>query len=375
MKLIIACDSFKGCLGSAEVNEACRLGVADACPDCVVDTIVLADGGEGTVDALAANMPGGIRHCATVCGPLSEPVAASYYALPASRTAIIETASAAGLTLVPPTKRNPMLTSTYGLGQLIADAVGRGYRNIIVGLGGSATNDGGTGMLQALGYRFVDGDGKDIGDRGGQILSRIARVDTTGRLPRLDSVKFTALCDVVNPLLGPRGATYVYGPQKGADKTMLDVLEEGMNNFARIIPQKIVETPGAGAAGGLGAAMMAFLEAQLRPGIDTILDLSDFDRRLGGASLVITGEGRLDASTLMGKAPSGVLRRAAAHNVPVIAIGGSVDNSVDFSAFKAVKSINPPNLPLATAIMPEVAAHNIRSTIAAYLSAGRHRHS
>lgn len=375
MKLIIACDSFKGCLGSSDVNEACRLGVADACPDCEVDAIILADGGEGTVDAVAANMPGGIRHYVTVCGPLNEPVEASYYALPESGTAIIETASAAGLTLVPPTKRTPLLTSTYGLGQLITDAVAKGSRNIMVGLGGSATNDGGTGMLQALGYRFLDAKDRVINDRGGQILSRIAKVEASKRIAGLDDVKFTALCDVVNPLVGPQGATYIYGPQKGADKAMLDTLEEGMNNFARIIPPHIVEAPGAGAAGGLGAAMMAFLGAKLQPGIDAILDLSDFDMRLDGASLVITGEGRLDASTLMGKAPSGILRRAKARNVPVIAIGGSVDGNVDFSAFEAVKSINPPNLPLDEAMRPDVAARNIRATISDYLLTNRHRHS
>lgn len=367
MKIIIACDSFKGSLDSAAVNEACRLGVADALPDSSVDCIVLADGGEGTVDAISAGVVGGRRHFVKVENPIGEEIEAYYYGMPDGKTAVIETASAAGLTLIPESRRNPLYTGTYGLGQLIADAVSKEYRNIVVGLGGSATNDGGTGMLQALGYRLLDDSGRAIENCGGIILSEIASIDSSCRLEGLDDAAFTALCDVANPLLGREGATYIYGPQKGADASMLEVLEKGMANYARLLPEGIADARGAGAAGGLGAAMLGFLHATLKPGIDTILDIVDFDCRLVDADLVITGEGRLDQSTMMGKAVSGILCRAQRCGVPVIAIGGSVDRSVDLSGFHAAYSVTPPGMSLATAMRPEIASKNIRTAIAKIL--------
>lgn len=363
MKVIIACDSFKGSLDSAAVNEACRLGVEDALPDSSVDSIELADGGEGTVDAIASVVGGGIRHTVIVENPIGEEIEAYYYGLPDGKTAIIETASAAGLTLIPACRRNPLYTGTYGLGQLIADAVSKGYRSIVVGLGGSATNDGGTGMLQALGYRLQDESGGIINHRGGIILSKIVAIDSSCRIAGLENVEFTALCDVANPLLGCEGATYIYGPQKGADASMLEVLEKGMANYARLLPDGIANSRGAGAAGGLGAAMLGFLKAKLKPGIDAILDIVDFDRMLIDVDLVITGEGRLDRSTMMGKAVSGILRRAQSRGVPVIAIGGSVDRSLDLSGFRAAYSVTPPGMSLETAMRPEIASRNIRTTI------------
>lgn len=360
--IIVACDSFKGSLGSAAVNEACREGIHVACPHCNVTALTLADGGEGTAAAVAASVPGGCWHTVNADNPLGEPVAAAYYAMPDGSTAVIETAAAAGLTLV--RERNPWLASTYGLGQMIADAREKGYTKIIVGLGGSATNDGGTGMLQALGYKFYDRSGKLILSRGGRILSEIASIEA----PAAGfGVSVTALCDVDNPLTGERGATRIYGPQKGAGAGMLDALESGMCNYARVIGPDVASTPGAGAAGGLGAALLAFAHAELRPGIDVILDLAGFDEKLRHADLVITGEGRLDASTLMGKAPAGILRRAAQHGVPVIAIAGSVAADVDFCGFKAVAAVTPSAMPLPQAMRPEIAAANISKAVSSLL--------
>lgn len=360
--IIVACDSFKGSLGSSAVNEACREGILAACPHCKVTAIALADGGEGTVAAVAASVPGGVWYKVEVDNPLGTPVEAAYYAMPDGRTAVMETAAAAGLTLV--NDHNPWLASTYGLGQMIADAREKGYADITVGLGGSATNDGGTGMLQALGYKFYDRDGALIADCGGRILSRIASIEA----PAAGfGVSVTALCDVDNPLTGEHGATRIFGPQKGAGADMLDALEAGMCNYARVIGADVASTPGAGAAGGLGAALLAFAHAELRPGIDVILDLAGFDDKLRHADLVITGEGRLDASTLMGKAPAGILRRATKQGVPVVAIAGSVAADVDFSGFKTVAAVSPQAMPLALAMRPDIAAANISKTVSSLL--------
>ena len=360
--IIVACDSFKGSLGSAAVNEACREGILAACPHCNVTTLTLADGGEGTAAAVAASVPGGCWHTVNACNPLGEPIEAAYYAMPDGHTAVIETAAAAGLTLIK--EHNPWLTSTYGLGQMIADARDKGYDKVIVGLGGSATNDGGTGMLQALGYKFYDRSGKLILSRGGRILSEIASVEAPAEG---FGVSVTALCDVDNPLTGERGATRIFGSQKGAGADMLDALEAGMRNYERVIGPDVASTPGAGAAGGLGAALLAFAHAELRPGIDVILDLAGFDEKLRHADLVITGEGSLDASTLMGKAPAGILRRAAQHGVPVIAIAGSGAADVDFSGFKAEAAVTPSAMPLSQAMRPEIAAANISKTVSSLL--------
>ncbi len=374
MKITVACDSFKGSLSSAGANTACALGITDIIPDCEIDCITLADGGEGTVDAIAANMPGGIFLTPVCCDPSGKPHTARYYALPQISTAIIETADCAGLTLLPPEKRDPWTTSTFGLGMTIADAASRNYRHLIIGLGGSATNDGGTGMLQALGYRFLDHNHQIITETGGRILCRIGSIDSSARLKKLDGIEITALCDVSNPLTGPHGATFVYGPQKGAATDMLMRLEEGMVNYATLISPDIANAPGAGAAGGLGAAMMAFLKAELKPGTNTILSLVNFKERIKDSNLVITGEGKIDNSSLMGKAPYGIATQARLMDIPSLVIAGRIDDTLDRSHFDSIREINPPDTPATIAMQPGTASQNIRRTIAAYL-ADMHHHS
>lgn len=367
-KIIVAIDSFKGSVSSAEANAACAAGIADVLPECKVECITLADGGEGTVDAVAANMPGGIFHTCTAVDPLGRPRQARYYALPDRSTAIIETADCSGLTNLYENERNPWLASSFGLGLTIADAVKRGYQTIMVGLGGSVTNDGGTGMLQALGYRFFDNEGHVITEHGAQILGRIAAVDKSDVIKDLDKVRFIALCDVTNPLTGPNGATYIYGPQKGADKReMLDRLESGMSNYASVIGKSVADTPGAGAAGGIGAAMLLFLGASLRPGVQTILDLAGFDHKIVGADLIVTGEGRIDRSTFMGKGPFGIMQAAARHSIPALALAGSVADDIDSHGLCDIIAVTPPDMPLNIALNKDVTAGNIRSAISAYL--------
>lgn len=374
-KIIVAIDSFKGSIDSAGANAACTAGIADVLPMCRVECVTLADGGEGTVDAVAANMPGGIFQSCPARDPLGRTRMARYYALPDRSTAIIETADCAGLTNLSLKERDPWLASSFGLGATIADAVSRGYRSIIVGLGGSATNDGGTGMLQALGYRLIDSDGHEITWHGGQILGRIKAIDNTHVIKGLDKVRFTALCDVSNPLLDTNGATLVYGAQKGADnKELLDRLEAGMTNYASVIGRDIADTPGAGAAGGIGAAMLAFLGASLKPGIKTILSLAGFETVISGADLIVTGEGKIDRSTFMGKGPYGIMMTAKVHNVPVVALAGSVADDIDSYNLCDIVAITPPDTPLETAMRTDIASQNIRKAIAAYLK-DRHLHS
>jgi len=373
-KIVIALDSFKGSVSSTQANEACAKGIKDLMPDCACECITLADGGEGTIDAVAANLPGGIFVTCDAHDPLGRPHTARYYALPDHSTAVIETADCAGLALLASAERNPWITSSFGLGETIADAVSKGYHKIIIGLGGSATNDGGTGMLQALGFRFIDHNGNELKEHGGQILRHIAKIDSTHKINGLDKSEIIALCDVNNPLTGHSGATYIYGPQKGADVSMLDALENGMINYASIIGSDIANTPGAGAAGGIGAALLAFFNTSLKPGIQTILALANFDQRIDGAGLVITGEGRIDRSTFMGKGPYGIMMTAKAHNVPVVALAGSVADDIDSHNLCDIVDITPPNTPLDIAMRTDIASQNIRKAIAAYLR-DRHLHS
>lgn len=373
-KIVIAIDSFKGSICSADANAACAAGITDIFPRCKVLCVTLADGGEGTIDAIAANIPGGIFHICPACDPLGRPHNARYYALPERSTAIIETADCAGLTTLLREERDPWRSSSFGLGATINDAVNKGYRSIIVGLGGSATNDGGTGMLQALGYKFLDNKGDKITKHGGQILERIASVDSTDVIKDLDKIEFTALCDVNNTLVGPNGATRVYGPQKGADKKMLDMLEAGMVNYATVIGHETANIPGAGAAGGIGAAMLAFLKASLKPGIEAILSLADFETKISGSDLIITGEGKIDRSTFMGKGPFGIMQIAYRHHIPVIALAGSVDEDIKQNDLCDIITVSPSDMPLEIAIDKDMTAHNIRNVISACLR-NRHHHS
>ena len=326
MKVVIAIDSLKGSLSSMEAGMAIKDGILAAKPDAEVIVKPLADGGEGTTDALIEGM-NGERIDLTVTGPMHTPVDAYYGYLKDTNTAVMEMASAAGITLVPDSEKNPLLATSYGVGEMINDAIQRGCRNFIIGIGGSVTNDGGIGMLKALGVRFLDENGKDAGE-GGQALAKVARIDVSGMNPLLKECHIQVACDVNNPLCGENGSTYVYGPQKGVTEDMKKTLDKAMAHFARVTSETLendyMNTPGAGAAGGLGFAFLAYVGATLTPGIELILDAVGLEDELSGADVVVTGEGRLDFQTAMGKAPVGVARLAKKYNARVVAFAGSV---------------------------------------------------
>lgn len=359
---MVATDSFKGSLSSKEAGDAIAAGVRRALPDADVVVVPVGDGGEGTVRALMDALGATEVRC-RVHGPLKDAVDAVYAVSADGNTAIIEAAAAAGLTLLEPHRRNPMHTTTFGLGEMIEDALRRGIRRFLVGLGGSATNDAGTGMLAALGYEFRDGSGNLLEMPCGADLPRVASIESKDVIPELAESVFVVACDVDNPLYGPRGAACVFGPQKGASEAEVAVLDEGLRKFADVMASSgyldVAAMPGVGAAGGLGAAFAAFLGARLERGIDMVLEAVDFDRVLAGASLVITGEGRIDAQTAMGKTPAGILAAASRQGIPVIAVGGTVDRSVALPDFAAVIESKPSDMPLEEAMNPEVARRNL----------------
>lgn len=363
MKIIAALDSFKGSLTSLEAGEACAAGIRCVLPSAEVRVVPVADGGEGTVEALTAALKGRFQEC-IVRGPLGEPVTAVYGISADGKTAVMEMSQASGLTLVPEKERNPLRTSTYGTGEMIVDAFRRGCRHIIMGIGGSATVDGGTGMMSALGVRFLDAQGHGLEGCGGN-LDRIMSINAGGLDETLGACKFSVACDVSNPLTGENGAARIFGPQKGASPSMVEELEKGMCNYARVLNtyagRDVDSMPGAGAAGGVGAAMTAFLGAGLLPGAELMLDAIEFDRIIEGADLIITGEGRLDGQTLMGKTPFGILRAAKKHNIPVIAVGGSVENRDGLldSGFTGVYTVTPEGMSIEEAMIPEVAKANV----------------
>ncbi len=326
MKVVVAIDSLKGSLSSMEAGLAIKDGVLAAKPDAEVIVKPLADGGEGTTDALIEGM-NGERIDLTVTGPMHTPVDAYYGYLKDTDTAVMEMASAAGITLVPDEGKNPLLATSYGVGEMINDAIEKGCRNFIIGIGGSVTNDGGIGMLKALGVRFLDTNGEDAGE-GGQALSKVATIDTSDMNPLLKECHIQVACDVNNPLCGENGSTYVYGPQKGVTEDIKKQLDENMAHFAKVTSETLgndyINTPGAGAAGGLGYAFLAYVGATLTPGIELILDAVGLEKELSGADVVVTGEGRLDFQTAMGKAPVGVAKLAKKYNAKVVAFAGSV---------------------------------------------------
>lgn len=326
MKVVVAIDSLKGSLSSVEAGMAIKDGILAAKPDAEVIVKPLADGGEGTTDALIEGM-NGERIDLTVTGPMHTPVSAYYGYLADSHTAVMEMASAAGITLVPDGEKNPLLATTCGVGEMMNDAIRKGCRNFIIGIGGSATNDGGIGMLRALGVRFLDENGADTGE-GGQALAKVARIDVSGLNPLLKECHIQVACDVNNPLCGENGSTYVYGPQKGVTEDSKQQLDEAMAHFARVTSETLgndyCATPGAGAAGGLGFAFLSYLGAALTPGIELILSAVGLEQELSDADIVVTGEGRLDFQTAMGKAPIGVARLAKKYHAKVIAFAGSV---------------------------------------------------
>lgn len=363
-KVVVASDSFKGCLTSMQVAEGVEAGIRKCCPDCQVVKLAVADGGEGTVDALLETM-GGRRVSAEVSDPLGRPCMAEYAILSDGYTAVMEMSSASGLTLLKHEERNPLLASTYGTGQMIADALDRGCRRFLIGIGGSATNDAGMGMMEALGCRFLDEDGNAL--RGcGEALSRVVTLDMSDLRPEAGESEFIVACDVDSPLHGPQGAAYVYGPQKGATPEMVIRLDEGLRNMADLIAREmgiqVADMPGAGAAGGLGGAFKAFLNAELRKGAEMVLEAIGFDEIIKDADLVITGEGRIDAQTMTGKLPYAVARRAGIRGIPVLAICGRAEIQ-SHPSFTAICPITPPETPLQTALQPSVATLNIMNTL------------
>lgn len=325
MKIVIAIDSLKGSLSSLEAGEAIRVGVLKVMPSAQIEIRPIADGGEGTVEALTAGL-GGTLQSVVVTSPLGSKISADYGII-APNTAVIEMANAAGLPLVPENLRNPLNTTTYGVGEMICDAIKKGCRRFIVGIGGSATNDGGLGMLTALGFKFTDPKGATCGIFG-RDLEKISAIDTSNILPELRECTFKIACDVTNPLCGERGASAVYGPQKGATPEIVKQMDSWLKNFAALakkyFPQADSEYPGTGAAGGLGFAFRTFTTANLESGIKIVLAETNLEKYVRDADLIITGEGRLDAQTVMGKAPIGVAHIAKKYGKPVIAFCGSV---------------------------------------------------
>lgn len=330
MKVVIAIDSLKGSLSSMEAGAAIKEGILSVCD---ADVIVkpLADGGEGTVEALLSGM-GGKEINIDVTGPLGNKVSCTYGILEESKTAIIEMAEAAGLKLVPTELLNPLNTTTYGVGEVIKDAILRGCRDFIIGIGGSSTNDGGIGMLKALGYEFYDIDGKPVGPEGIE-LTRITGLSTEGAMKELKECRFKIACDVNNPLCGPFGASHIYGPQKGATPEIIEILDSGLKNYSEVVKKTLnkdhADYPGTGAAGGLGYAFLTFLDSKLESGISIILKEINLETDILDADYVITGEGRLDLQTAMGKAPIGVAKLAKKHGKKVIAFaGGTTEDAV-----------------------------------------------
>ena len=349
MKFLFASDSFKGSLSSEATAELLSRAAHEVFGDCDTDSVPVADGGEGTVDAVIAAEKGE-KVSVNVQGPLpGSAVDAAYGILPGGR-AVIEMAAASGLPLVPDADRNPLNTTTFGTGQLILDALNRGFRDISIAIGGSATNDGGMGCARALGVRFLDAQGAEL-EGYGRDLSRVAHIDTSGLDPRLKDASITVMCDVTNPLCGEHGATYTFGAQKGATPDIQKELEAGMCNYRDIIRKEFGvdcdAVEGAGAAGGLGAALKVFLNGKMRSGVETVLELIRFDERLNGVDLVVTGEGRTDWQSCFGKVMQGVGIHAKGKGIPVVGLSGSLGrNALDITAHGVESLMTTVNAPM-----------------------------
>lgn len=326
MKIVIAPDSFKGSLSAEKVADNIEIGIRRVLNAADIIKVPMADGGEGTVQSLVDGTGGEIVKL-KVKDPLLKDIDSFYGILGDRKTAIIEMAAASGLPLLDEIERNPMKTTTYGTGELVLDAVKKGCRKIILGLGGSATNDGGAGFLAALGIKFKDKNGNIISPVGGE-LNKLWDIDISSLDKRLKECVFIAACDVDNPLVGEKGASFIFGPQKGADENMVKLLDDNLNHYADVIKTvlgaDIKDHPGAGAAGGLGAGILAFLKAELKRGIDIVIELSDLERKIKGADLIITGEGMTDYQTTFGKTPYGVCKLGNKYGIPVIAISGGL---------------------------------------------------
>ena len=330
MKIVIAPDSFKECLSATKVATAISEGIQKIVPEAEIISIPVADGGEGTVEALVSATGGKIVYVPSL-DPLNRPIQSFYGILGDGKTAVIEMAATSGIELISPEERNPLITTTYGTGLLLKAALDEGYTNIILGIGGSATNDGGAGMAQALGFGLQDKNGNSIGPGGG-CLGKLYSITHSKVHPLLSEATITVACDVQNPLLGPSGATFVYGPQKGATPEMLEELEKNMTHFAGILQQEFGITfdniPGSGAAGGLATGLMAFCKALLVSGFDLVARLTNLEKHIGQALLIFTGEGKIDSQTAFGKTISGVAKLAKKHQVPVVALAGRVEDDL-----------------------------------------------
>lgn len=344
LKIVIAPDSFKGSLSAKEVADCIGNGIRKVVKDAEFVKVPMADGGEGTVQSLVDATGGRIINV-KVKGPLLKKVDAFYGILGNGDTAVIEMAAASGLPLISVEERNPMVTTTYGTGELIKHALDMGCRRIIIGIGGSATNDGGAGMAKALGVNFFDSEGNSIG-YGGGALGNLAGIDVSGLDERIKECEIITACDVNNPLCGPMGASYVYGPQKGADEEMVKVLDKNLEHYGHVIEEQlgvsIIDYPGAGAAGGLGGGLLAFLNAKLKRGIDIVIDITRLEDKIRDADLVITAEGKIDYQTAFGKTPFGVAQLAKKYGIPVIAFAGSLGSGTDIlyeNGFNSIFSI------------------------------------
>jgi glycerate kinase len=375
MKIVIAPDSFKGSLTALQVAEAMEVGLRRVFPDATIEKVPMADGGEGTVQSLVDATDGEIL-TAQVMDPLGNTIDAQYGVLGDGVTAVIEMAEASGLTLVPLDKRDPRVTTTYGTGELIRSALAHGCRKLIIGIGGSATNDGGTGMAQALGAKLLTASSEQIKPGGGH-LGTLNSIDLSELDPRITETETVVACDVNNPLTGEQGASYVYGPQKGATREMIEMLDANLAHFDKILQRDLSKSvgnvPGAGAAGGLGAGLMAFVDASLKSGIEIVTEAAQLSKRLADADLVITGEGQINFQTVFGKTPVGVATVAKTHNIPVIAIAGSIADDSDGvydAGIDAMIDIVPEPMPLETAIenataLTEIAAERAGRMVAA----------
>ena len=355
MKIVIAPDSFKGSLTALQVAEAMEVGLRRVFSEAVIEKIPMADGGEGTVQSLV-DATGGKILTAQVLDPLGNSIEAEYGVLGDGFTAVIEMAAASGLTLVPPNKRDPCITTTYGTGELIRAALTQGCRKLIIGIGGSATNDGGAGMAQALGAKLLTASGEQI-EPGGGSLAALSAIDLSELDPRITETETVVACDVNNPLTGKQGASHVYGPQKGATREIIEVLDANLAHFDKTVQRdlrkSVGKVPGAGAAGGLGAGLMAFLDASLKSGIEIVTEATQLSKRFAGANLVLTGEGQINFQTVFGKTPVGVAKVAKTHDIAVIAIAGSIADSSDGvydAGIDAMIDIVPEPMALETAI-------------------------
>lgn len=340
MKVVVAPDSFKGTMSSVEVCEISENAIKSVLPETIVTKIPVADGGEGTVEAFLAAL-GGERIKVKVRNPFFNDIESFYGILPDKETAVIEMAAASGLTLVGG-NMNPLLATTYGTGELILDALDKNCSRIILGIGGSATNDGGIGMSAALGVRFLDGNGGNIGLNGGG-LAGLTKIDVKHKDKRLENCEIIVACDVDNTLCGMNGASYVFGPQKGADENMVRILDSNLSHYSDILNKElgiqVRDIPGTGAAGGIAASLLAFTKCSIKPGITIILDTVGFDKLIEDADLIITGEGRIDGQSLRGKTPLGIAARAEKFGVPVIAVVGSIGSDIDAVYSCGIKAV------------------------------------